>query len=158
MQLREGFLICLVIQSHNYIPVPVRYSMQKRCSGLLDSIESSLDNVLPMNAQYVEDTEYAKDTLWDIRLIVGSLYSSTLGYLGEESNVNETLQRLRLEQQQAEIKAMKAQLRRPKYQLDSCETVVAVCRSEQIEVVSTISENLCVLFNCLTITISQCCP
>jgi len=85
-----------------------------------------------------------------MRLIVTSFYSQTLGYLGEESDVDETFQKLRLEKQVSGIKAMKVQLQKLKYQFDGREIVAAVCRSQQIEVVSTVIENTrsCVLLTC----------
>lgn len=114
--------------------------MQRRCTDLLDSVESSLDNVLPVNLRRIDAAGYRVKNLWEMRLLVKSLYSQTLGYLGEEHDVNETLEKLRLEKQVSEIKAMKVQLQKLKYQLDGRETVAAICRSQQIEVVSVVIE------------------
>lgn len=114
--------------------------MQKRCADLLDSVESSLDNVLPVNSQHINAAGYRVKNLWEIRLLVRSFYSQAPGHLGEEFDLHETLEKLRLEKQVSEIKVMKVELQKLKYQLDDREAVAAICRSQQIEVVGTVTK------------------
>lgn len=117
--------------------------MQKRCVNLLDSVESSLDRVLPLNSRYLSAAGYHETNLWEMRLLVESFYSQPHGYLEEEIELHEILEKLRVEKQVSEIKAMKSRLQKLKYQLDDRDSVAAVCRSQQIEVVSTVAKLEC---------------
>lgn len=82
---------------------------------------------------YFEEDE----ALPSIRVIVESIYTNVFGYLGERfTEGHDKLHALRTERMVAEIETMKAQLIKPKYQLDDVDSVLAVCGTKQMELVS----------------------
>jgi hypothetical protein len=77
------------------------------------------------------------DALPSIRVIVDSIYTNIFGYLGERfTEGHDKLHALRTERMAVEIETMKAQLTKPKYQLDDVDSVLAVCGTRQMELVS----------------------
>ena len=77
------------------------------------------------------------EALPSIRVIVNSIYTNVFGYLGERfTEGHDKLHALRTERMVAEMETMKAQLIKPKYQLDDVDSVLAVCGTRQIELVS----------------------
>lgn len=75
--------------------------------------------------------------LTEITDIIDSIYTDTLGYHGERgTEANDKLHALRSERMSSEIDAMRAQLIKPKYQLEDVTSVLAVCGTPQIELVS----------------------
>ncbi|KAK0199961.1 hypothetical protein DFS33DRAFT_1278372 [Desarmillaria ectypa] len=106
---------------------------KRRRDLLLDFLEDSKAKVLPENAGFLE--EYiGEDCLEDVRNIVSSVYTDTLGYLGENLGAGyERLQELRAEYMDAEMKNVRSHLVRTKYRIDDPATVNVICGSQQIE-------------------------
>jgi len=92
---------------------------------------------VPANKEYLEWYYNNEEGLPAIRIIVESIYTNVLGYHGERfAGGNEKLHELRSERMVAQMESMKSQLSKPKYQLDDEDSVLAVCGTQQMELVS----------------------
>ncbi|KIM78706.1 hypothetical protein PILCRDRAFT_10927 [Piloderma croceum F 1598] len=109
---------------------------KNRCLSLLDSLETSRSTMLQANKDDDEIKWYFfdNDALPSIRVIVDSIYTNIFGYLGERfTEGHDKLHALRTERMTVEIETMKAQLTKPKYQLNDVDSVLAVCGTRQME-------------------------
>jgi len=115
--------------------------------ALIASLEAGHATVVPANKEYLEWYYTDKEGLPAIRLIVDSIYTNVLGYHGERfAGGSERLHALRSERMASEIESMKSQLSKPKYQLDDEDSVLAVCGTQQMELVSVEDADLDALY------------
>jgi hypothetical protein len=105
--------------------------------ALITSLKAGYATVVPANKEYLEWYYENEEGLPAIILIVDSIYTNVLGYHGERfASGSERLHELRSERMASEIESMKSQLSKPKYQLDDEDSVLAVCGTQQMELVS----------------------
>ena len=96
-------------------------------------MQARYPTVTPANKKYLGHY-YSDDCFQDIRRIVESIRVYILGYHSEYFMEGRgELHALRTERYTSEVETMKAQLQKPKYRLDSWESVLAICGSQQME-------------------------
>lgn len=105
-------------------------------------MEASRATVLPANKEHLKWYYTDRDALPAIRIIVESIYTDVLSYHSERfTEGNERLHTLRSERMAFQIESLKARLLKPKYQLDDVDSVLAVCGTNQMELVSVKDAN-----------------